>query len=99
MAAVTRDTVLAEATRRLVAVGASAAVNCRPCLEYHIPLGGKAGLSEQEIRQAIEIGFGVNRGAHAKTRGFIDEIFSVSEQTAGTSERCDEETAGQTGCC
>ncbi len=90
---------LSEHTRRLIAIGAAAAVNCKPCLEYHIPLGKKAGLSESEVRQAIEIGFGVNRGAHAKTRGFIDEVIINSEQTNPISECCDEQTAQQTGCC
>ncbi len=93
------DTVLSEQTRRLIAVGAAAAVNCRPCLEHHVPLGNEAGLSESEIRQAIEIGFGVNRGAHAKTSGFIDDVITNSEHADTTAGCCDEETSKQTGCC
>lgn len=90
---------LDEQTMRLVAIGAAGAVNCRPCLEHHVPLGIAAGLSEPAIREAIEIGFGVNRGAHAKTRKFIDDVISGSESMDNGAECCDEETSLQTGCC
>jgi len=98
MSANENDTVIDEKTRRYIAVGASAAVNCRPCLEFHLPQARHAGMSESEIRQAIEIGFGVNRGAHAKTKGFIDEVIADSEHADATAGCCDEQTAEQTGC-
>ena len=93
------DTVLSEQTRKLVAIGAAGAVNCRPCLEHHVPRGSEAGLSEREIREAIEIGFAVNRGAHAKTKGYVDDVIYESKH-ADTSEKCcDDETSQKTGCC
>ena len=39
----------------LVALGAALASNCVPCVEYHIPGARRAGLSDIEIRRAIEI--------------------------------------------
>lgn len=94
-----KETALTEKARRSIAIGAAAAVNCRPCLEFHVPLGSKAGLSQNEIRQAIEIGFGVNRGAQAKTRGYIDAVISDSESQSESVECSDEESAEQPGCC
>ncbi|NQU55752.1 MAG: carboxymuconolactone decarboxylase family protein [Rhodospirillales bacterium] len=99
MNAIESDTVLNEQARRLIAIGASAAVNCRPCLEHHVPLGSETGLTEHQIREAIEIGFGVNRGAHAKTKGYIDDVIADSQHADTTARCCDEETAEQTGCC
>lgn len=99
MSTIKDDTVLSKQTKCLIAIGAAAAVNCRPCLEHHLPLGTAAGLSETELRQAIEIGFGVNRGAHSKTCGYIDDVISESKLADISAKCCDEETAEHTGCC
>ncbi len=55
----------------LVALGASAAANCRPCLEHHLGRARVASVLEDDIAAAIEIGLGVNEGAARKTRDFI----------------------------
>ena len=39
----------------LVALGAALASNCIPCIEHHVPLARKNGLSEAEIFAAIEL--------------------------------------------
>ena len=39
----------------LVALGAALAANCVPCIEHHIPEAKSDGLSEPEIREAVEI--------------------------------------------
>ena len=43
--------------KSLIAVGAAAAVNCRPSLEYHVSWCIEAGASEDDAREAMEIGF------------------------------------------
>lgn len=40
--------------RELVALGAAMGSNCAPCIEYHIPESRKAGLTDEEIRAAIQ---------------------------------------------
>ena len=45
----------------LVALGAALAANCVPCIEYHIPEAKNAGLSDPEIREAVEIADKVRR--------------------------------------
>lgn len=40
--------------RELVALGAAMGSNCVPCVEYHIPESRKAGLTDPEIRAAIQ---------------------------------------------
>ncbi len=41
--------------RELVSLGAAMASNCVPCIEHHIPQARKAGLSDAEISEAIQL--------------------------------------------
>ncbi len=45
-----------EKTLELIAVGASMAACCIPCLEYHITAARKAGASSEELAAAVKIG-------------------------------------------
>jgi len=78
--------------KRLVAVGAAAAANCRPCLEHHVPQCIRAGIPETDIRQAIETGFQVNRGAHAKTHDYVETVI-------GQAKKDSDENATARKCC
>ena len=41
--------------RELVAIGASLASNCIPCVTYHLAMARKVGLTELQISAAIEL--------------------------------------------
>lgn len=41
--------------RELVALGAAMGSNCIPCVEYHIALARRLGLTDFQIREAIEL--------------------------------------------
>ncbi len=41
--------------RELVALGAALGSNCVPCVEYHVPESRRAGLTDEEIRTAIQL--------------------------------------------
>ena len=45
----------------LVSLGAAIASNCLPCIEYHIPEGRKAGLSDLQIKEAVQVADKVRR--------------------------------------
>ena len=47
-------TILNAREREIVAVGAAIGAGCRPCTQYHVRAALKAGLSEEEIRLAVE---------------------------------------------
>lgn len=79
-----------ERTKELIAIGASAAVNCRPCLEYHWREGQRLGIPRQEALVATQVGLMVNRGAASKTKGYVAEL--IGGQTG------DGQTAEQDGC-
>ncbi len=68
-------------TKELVAVGAAMAVNCAPCLEFHVEKAKACGASRKELIIASAIGVQVKFSAaqkmeeHASTviQGFGDE--------------------------
>ena len=41
--------------RELVALGAALASNCIPCVEFHVPAARQAGLSDEDIAEAIAL--------------------------------------------
>ena len=43
-----------ERMKELVAIGASAAVNCHPCMEKHLAICDSLGISREEIAAAVE---------------------------------------------
>jgi AhpD family alkylhydroperoxidase len=75
--------------KALIAVGASVAANCQPCLNYHVRKAKEAGADEHEIAMAIEVAKAVRKGAAAK----MDE-FAAGISAAAKTEECG---AGQ-GC-
>ena len=60
-------------TMRLIAVGASIAANCQPCLQGNLAKARSDGCDEQEIAEAIWVGKLVRRGAASKM-----DIFAAS---------------------
>jgi 4-carboxymuconolactone decarboxylase len=41
--------------KELVAIGAAIGSNCVPCVEYHIPIARKIGMTDVQIVAAIEL--------------------------------------------
>lgn len=88
-------------TKGLIAVGAAAAANCHPCLEYHVPQCIRAGSSEEDVWEAIETGFEISRRAHAQTRASLEGVVrrareDIDERKSGC---CNEGSATQKSCC
>ena len=75
--------------KELIAVGASIAANCQPCLQYHIGEARISGADEQDIMEAIDVGKMVRRGAAAKMDKFAATISqSAAPATNLSSEGC-----------
>ena len=75
-----RDTVL-------ISIGVSVGINCQPCLQYCVGQAREVGLSEQEIRDAVEVGKMVRRGAAGKMDRYVEELcngaLTVPQAAAG----------------
>lgn len=65
-----------ESMKELIAIGASVGAHCQPCLEYHIRAAVELGVSAEEIRQAIEIGHKVEKGAMVAMKKFSEKALA-----------------------
>jgi AhpD family alkylhydroperoxidase len=72
-----------ERIKELVAIGASAAVNCHPCLELHLAEGDRLGIDREEVKAAVEVGLMVNKGAAVKTRARAEALLGLGREAPG----------------
>lgn len=84
-------------TRSLIAVGASAAVNCRPCLQFHLAAARSLAIPEAELAVAMEIGLGVGEGANRKTREYVADLVAGAEP--GADDACTASGPGEVPTC
>ncbi len=58
----------------LVAIGASVAANCHPCVKYHVAKAREVGVDKEDITEAVSVGKMVRKGAAGKIDELISEI-------------------------
>ena len=78
--------------RSLVALGAALASNCGPCIEYHIPEARRAGLSDTEINEALQI---ANKVRRVPARAVFETALARIESSVGGPA----DTAQSACCC
>lgn len=61
-------------TTILIGLATSVAASCQPCLEIHISKAKENGISDAEIKEAINIGKTVKKGAAAHMDNFVAGI-------------------------
>ncbi len=83
---------LDDRTRKLIAVGASVACNCHPCLEYHLGQAQSMGIETALIEEAIEAGKAVRTGAASS----MDRLAS---QLTGRKGAALQAACSGSGCC
>jgi AhpD family alkylhydroperoxidase len=59
--------------KELIAIGASITANCHPCIKYHVNKAREMAVDENEIKDAIEVGKMVRKGA----AGEMDKVISA----------------------
>lgn len=67
-----------ERVKELVAVGAAAAANCHPCMDYHLAKCDGLGIAREEVSEAVKVGLMVNHGAERAIRKKARELFGAS---------------------
>lgn len=77
-----------ERFKELIAIGASAAVNCHPCLNYHLAECDRLGIDREDVRAAAEVGMMVNHGAATRTRAYVQTLLGERESTSGGESGC-----------
>jgi AhpD family alkylhydroperoxidase len=72
------DGALEKKQKELVAVGISVVIDCESCMQWHIGQAAKAGATEQEVLEAIEVGMEMGGGpATASARFALDVMDNV----------------------
>lgn len=64
-----------ERMKELIAMGASAAANCHPCMDHHLERCDDLGIDRAEVVAAVQVGLMVNRGAENAIRRKTRELF------------------------
>jgi AhpD family alkylhydroperoxidase len=77
-----------ERMKELVAIGASAAVNCHPCMEKHLAICDRLGIARDEVAAAVEVGLAVNKGAAARTRDKVTALLGIAKEQEESSGGC-----------
>jgi len=60
--------------KELIAVGASVAANCHPCVKHHTAKAREMKIDEAEIQQAIDVGKMVRKGAAGQMDKLLEEL-------------------------
>ena len=64
-----------ERMKELIAMGASAAANCHPCMDHHLARCDELGIDRAEVVAAVRVGLMVNRGAEKAIRSKTRKLF------------------------
>ena len=83
-----------EKTSLLICLGASAAANCIPCFEHYHKKASAAGLTSEQILEAVELANKVKSGAHLVMRNSIKNY--LGQEISGSSCGC---APSQASCC
>jgi AhpD family alkylhydroperoxidase len=78
----------------LICLGASAAANCIPCFEHYHKKASAAGLTSEQILEAVELANKVKSGAHLVMRNRIKDY--LGQEGPGSSCSC---APSQGSCC
>ena len=71
-----------EHMKELVAMGASAAANCHPCMDHHLAKCDELAIDREEVIAAVKVGLMVNRGAEKAIRKKTRELFGETAMAA-----------------
>ncbi len=61
-------------TKELIAIGASVAANCMPCVKYHTHKAKELGLDQASIQDALDMGRKVRQGAAGEMDKLLKEL-------------------------
>jgi 4-carboxymuconolactone decarboxylase len=64
---------LDDKTKELIAIGASVASNCCPCVNFHIGKARELNIDDELIKQAAEVGKMVRKGAAGQMDALLSE--------------------------
>ncbi|HOQ05569.1 MAG TPA: carboxymuconolactone decarboxylase family protein [Anaerohalosphaeraceae bacterium] len=70
---------LPKGIKELIAVGISVSINCESCMQWHIEQAAKAGHTQEQVLEAIEVGIEMSGGPGTVAARFaldvIEDVF------------------------
>ncbi len=76
-----------EKIKELIAIGASVATNCQPCLTHHVDKADELGISEADIQEALAIGAQVQKGGMKAMQRFIEKSFDAKPESMSSQKK------------
>lgn len=83
-----------ERMKELIAIGVSVGVHCQPCLDFHLGKAQGLGIGEDEIKEAVEVGHMVEKGALNAMKKYVGSVLNQVKSQGG--ECC---SGDSSGCC
>jgi AhpD family alkylhydroperoxidase len=84
----------------LVALGAAIACDCVPCIEYHIPEARKAGLTDAQILEAVQLADKLKQVPARKVLDTAKGMLNSAQPECGDPDcGCAAASAESTGSC
>ena len=77
-----------EKLKEMIAIGASVTANCIPCIRYHFAKAQEVGVSDAEIKAAVQIGKLVRKGAAQKWDEEVGILLSNTSQEKKAGCNC-----------
>jgi len=68
------DGALAKKHKELIAVGISVVLDCESCMQWHIEQAARAGATQQEVLEAVEVGIEMGGGRATVSARFALEV-------------------------
>ena len=68
------DGSLSKKIKELIAVGISVVIDCQSCMQWHIEQAARAGASEKEVLEAVEVGIEMGGGPATVSARFALEV-------------------------
>lgn len=69
-----------EKTKILVCLAASTATNCQPCFAHYHQKAEEVGLTEAEIKEAVNLAGQVKKGAHMAITNHIQTLMAQEKK-------------------
>jgi AhpD family alkylhydroperoxidase len=77
-----------EKLKEMFAIGASVTANCIPCIQYHFAKAREVGVTDAEIKAAVQVGKMVRKGAAHKWDEEIGVLLSTASGEQNSSCDC-----------
>ncbi|MGB6122482.1 MAG: carboxymuconolactone decarboxylase family protein [Bacteroidota bacterium] len=71
------DGALTKKAKELIAVGISVVTDCESCMQWHIEHAEKAGATEQEVLEAVEVAMEMGGGRATASARFALEVMEA----------------------